>query len=381
MAPLEPWEKVFITKDEYLATAHGQIACVYCHGGQQSDDMETAHKGMISDPSEAGEGNSCETCHGDQAEHFDKSLHSNLAGYWETLDARSGAENHPAIESMFGNHCSSCHTTCGDCHISQPGSVGGGFIAGHVINKTPSMTRNCTACHGSRVGNEYLGKNEGTPGDVHFREGRMNCVACHTGAEMHNSDASCAQCHDTSKVEFQATNRYSGAQSPSCESCHDQVGKQGDQVIQHVLHAEKLSCQVCHSVSYTSCDGCHVAVSDKSGNPFFKTEATYATFVIGRNPVQNYHRPYEYVVLRHVPISQTSYEYYGENLLSEFDALPTWKYATPHNIQRKTPQTESCNACHGNPDIFLTEDKVSPEELQANQPVIVPEIPSTIGTP
>jgi len=55
--------------------------------------------------------------------------------------------------------------------------------------------------------------------------------------------------------------------------------------------------------------------------------------------------------------------------------LPTWAYATPHNIQRKTPQTASCNACHGNPDIFLTEDKVSAEELQANQPVIIQEVP------
>ncbi|MEI2421919.1 hypothetical protein V6O07_16705, partial [Arthrospira platensis SPKY2] len=61
--------------------------------------------------------------------------------------------------------------------------------------------------------------------------------------------------------------------------------------------------------------------------------------------------------------------------------LPTWTYATPHNIQRNTPQTASCNACHGNADIFLTEDKVSPETLQANQPVIVPEVPPALGAP
>lgn len=379
MAPLEPWEKVFITREEFLATAHGQMSCVYCHGGQQSPDMETAHTGLVADPS--GKGETCATCHGDQTAHFEQSLHVSLAGYWDRLNARSAPEHQKSLEKMFGNHCASCHTSCGDCHISQPGSVGGGFIAGHVVQKTPSMSRNCTACHGSRVGNEYLGKNEDIPGDVHFRQGRMNCISCHSGAEMHNSQTACTQCHDTSQAVYQVTNRYSGAQSPACESCHETVGKQGDPVTQHVIHGDKLACQVCHSVSYMSCDGCHVAISQKTGKPFFKTERSYMSFFIGRNPVQNYHRPYEYVVLRHVPVAPTSYQYYGENLLPNFDALPTWTYATPHNIQRKTPQNASCNACHGNEKIFLTADKVKPEELPANQSVIVPEIPAAIGAP
>ena len=64
-----------------------------------------------------------------------------------------------------------------------------------------------------------------------------------------------------------------------------------------------------------------------------------------------------------------------------FDSQPTWRYATPHNIQRLTPQTESCNNCHGNPDIFLTIDKVAPEELEANQAVIVEEIPEAQDEP
>jgi hypothetical protein len=53
-------------------------------------------------------------------------------------------------------------------------------------------------------------------------------------------------------------------------------------------------------------------------------------------------------------------------------------YTTPHNIQRNTPQTETCDACHGNEAIFLTADKVYPEELEANLPVIVDEIPPSI---
>ena len=61
--------------------------------------------------------------------------------------------------------------------------------------------------------------------------------------------------------------------------------------------------------------------------------------------------------------------------MTNFDALSTWRYATPHNIQRQTPQNASCDACHGNEALFLTADKVAPEELNANLPVIVDQIP------
>jgi thiosulfate/3-mercaptopyruvate sulfurtransferase len=83
--------------------------------------------------------------------------------------------------------------------------------------------------------------------------------------------------------------------------------------------------------------------------------------------------------VRHVPISPTSYEYYGDDLLVNFSALPTWKYATPHNIQRNTPQTEACTNCHENADIFLTADKVLEIELEANAAVIVDEVPGPPG--
>jgi thiosulfate/3-mercaptopyruvate sulfurtransferase len=247
--------------------------------------------------------------------------------------------------------------------------VGGGLIEGHLFKKTPSMTRNCTACHGSRVGNEFLGKNEDILADVHFRQGRMKCTDCHTGVEMHGDVEGIAG--------SLPDHRYDGPQAPRCDSCHPNVGS--DDIQMHQMHGEKLSCQVCHSVTYSSCDGCHVALSEDTGNPFFRTEGTYKTFMIGRNARQDENRPYEYVPVRHIPIAPTSYDYYGDNLLPNFDALPTWAYATPHNIQRNTPQNESCAACHGNPELFLTADKVTTAELAANQPVIVEAAPGPVG--
>jgi thiosulfate/3-mercaptopyruvate sulfurtransferase len=197
---------------------------------------------------------------------------------------------------------------------------------------------------------------------------------------MHGQPDNCQECHEGPEANqpIPPDHRYAGVQNPSCEACHVTVATGQDDILMHQQHAGDLSCQVCHSVAYTSCDGCHVAISDLTGNPFFRTESDYLTFMIGKNPRQSYDRPYEYVTLRHIPIAKTSYEFYGDNLLPNFDALPTWAYATPHNIQRNTPQTETCFACHGNADIFLTIDKVYPEEINANLSVIVEEIPMSI---
>jgi thiosulfate/3-mercaptopyruvate sulfurtransferase len=447
---LEPWQKVLVSRDDFLAEPHGQLACTMCHGGNATvTDKETAHADMVVDPSAPPE-KVCDDCHYDTA-MAGTGLHSTLRGYWTVLGERGASKpehdaarvetlmetfgqhcgtchtsceechyfptnseegtvlvkedvvaqklakvNHLAeieamsaspdqnsMQTMFGNHCSTCHTSCGDCHISQPENVGGGFVQGHVVMKTPSMSQNCTACHGSRVGNEYLGKHEGIPGDAHFRLERMNCVSCHAGAELHSPGTECTQCHTEDQgTEFVTeAHRYSGEQTPSCESCHPEMGAWNDSNQNHQIHKDKLACQVCHSVSYTSCDGCHVAVSDKTGNPFYETEGDYLSFYIGRNPDPNYHRPYEYVVVRHVPASLTSYEFYGENLLPDFNSRSTWVYSTPHNIQKETPQNASCNACHGNAAIFLTTDKVKPVEVQANQEVIVDQIPPQVDEP
>ena len=175
-----------------------------------------------------------------------------------------------------------------------------------------------------------------------------------------------------------ADHRYAGLQNPTCESCHPDTTTGKDNIEMHTVHGADLSCQVCHSITYTSCDGCHVAISDKTGKPFFETDNTYFTFLIGLNPQRSYNRPYKYVPLRHIPAIFDAFNFYGANLQPNFDNLPTWAYATPHNIQLKTPQAESCNACHGNPALFLTADKIRPEEIQANLPVIVPVVPTAI---
>ena len=49
--------------------------------------------------------------------------------------------------------------------------------------------------------------------------------------------------------------------------------------------------------------------------------------------------------------------------------------------QRVTERAEKCDNCHGNADLFLTEDDLLPYEIEANQNVIVDQddIPEALG--
>lgn len=361
MAPLEPWERVWIDATAYKTDVHSLINCTDCHGGTALDDMNAAHVGM--NPSPASDPQSCGVCHPDITPADAASLHTTLRGYDTVLYTRSTPENHAILEEMESNHCASCHTTCGDCHISQPASVGGGLLKGHTFVKTPPMSQTCTGCHGSRIKNEYFGLNEELPADAHFRT-RMACSACHTADEVHGVG-----------MTLNADHRYDGVQSPTCESCHqDKVGV-GSGIEQHEVHGtEILSCQACHSIAYTNCSNCHVE-KNENGLPFFKVEEHALGFYLGRNPLQNGERPYRFVPVRHVPIDLNSFSFYGENLLPNFNRLPTWVYSTPHNIQKITPQNQACENCHGNDDLFLTLDKVVLAEREANKGVIVDKAP------
>ena len=53
-------------------------------------------------------------------------------------------------------------------------------------------------------------------------------------------------------------------------------------------------------------------------------------FKIGRNREPSEERPWDYVLVRHVPgTSRIRLPSYGDNLLPDFDNVPTWKVATP----------------------------------------------------
>jgi len=365
--PLALHEKIFVD-DEFLDEDenHGEIACVDCHGGNPDDpNWKTAHEGLIKDPTYP-EATICSECHKEASEHYDQSLHISNRPMKEMIMARADKNptNHSKLNSAWNNHCTQCHSSCGQCHISRPSSVGGGLMSGHLFQKNPPMQEVCTACHESRVGNEYLGKNNLSKPDIHYEKIQMACVACHPGSQMHGD----GNVHG---------DRYAVQNGPKCLDCHKDIyTDKGANKETHESHKGKASCQVCHAQAYTSCFNCHVSKTDQ-GQPYLEVESPELGFKIGRNHRSSEKHPEKYVTVRHVPIDPDSFSFYVKNALTNFDLQPTWKTATPHNIRRKTPQNSACNNCHGNTELFLVKSGVRPSYQNANRSVIVPldEIP------
>ncbi len=374
MPPLEAWEKVYV-KESFLTTTHGQLSCISCHtGNEKATDKASAHVGIVADPSDLAE-DYCAGCHAGTVSMFPNSLHRNQEGYFTLFEARAGFDlrDDEHIKAEFDAECGKCHTSCGQCHISRPESVEGGFIDGHIFKKTPSMTNNCTACHGSRVGDEYLGKNEDSKADVHYQPGTKRCEFCHSAQEMHGAAGMLETRYDDNN-----------STAPKCEDCHE--GVESDSIRYHVEHWQipktndnrsLLQCQVCHSQDYKNCNACHAGGDGITGS-------SWMTFKIGKNHLQSDNKPYDYTVVRHIPIIQDTFAEWGVSDLPNYDDLPTWKYATPHNIQRWTTRTDTTGGitncsekCHDRGasstlNTYLRESDLEEYEIQANQVVIIP---------
>ncbi|SHJ87250.1 thiosulfate/3-mercaptopyruvate sulfurtransferase [Malonomonas rubra DSM 5091] len=354
MAPLELHEKVLVAKD-FLETTHGSMACTDCHGGDnKSDNMKKAHVGMTADPTFPDATAACGECHAEEAKLAKTSLHYTLATYKPIVHQRASTdpEKLQKLNQGMDNHCYSCHASCGECHVSRPNFAKGGFISGHNFNKTPDQTNQCTACHGSRVGNEFTGKTGS--GDAHYTKHDMDCMSCHSTKDLHGDGKS------------DHRDRYDVKGLSACADCH----QLDDSVEQHAIHGDKVSCYVCHAQPYANCYGCHVGL-DSKGLAYYKNPDEEELFRIGLNPLQDEVHPEKWILVRRTPSVPTSFDFYGKELMPNFDRLNNWKYASPHNLQKKTSQNRECNNCHGNKDLFLTEDKVKPEFRKANAKVIV----------
>lgn len=386
MAQLSPEDRVFVN-ETFLSSVHGQLSCTACHNGNPNTDItkeskdlaHSASSGFIAHPSQDAE-KYCGTCHSNITSNFATSLHYTQQGYFERFKIRAGGADlrtDPNMKAGFDKDCGKCHGTCGECHVIRPLSVQSGFISGHNFNRTPDMTNNCTACHGSRIGEEFKGAHGGEAGwpsgmraDIHYNRG-MRCESCHDSHEMHGNGT-------------QYTYRYIEGSNlvPKCEDCHSYVStseSSEDYNAYHERHSvgagSKLACQVCHSQPYKNCNGCHVDGVGITGK-------SYPSFKIGKNFIKSADRDYDYAVVRHIPIVPDTYDNWDGGIsLSTFTSEPTWKYATPHNIQRWTSQTDttggvSCGAsCHQNDDLFLKATDVDStwldEELEANAPVFM----------
>ncbi len=351
--PLKKYQKLWVST-AFLKTKMGQLGCIKCHGGQDVPGMD-AHKGLIPDPSEPRNGAPvCASCHEEITQNYLKSLHFTVYGQERALEIRAGKEKiaREECERMYKNDCAKCHASCGSCHVSRPKPVKGGLLAGHKFLKTPPM-ETCKGCHAARTYGEYTG-NFNQPADVHWREKMMACTDCHTAQELHGDG------------NFYTT-MHRSPNNPTCLQCHSDITEKGTA---HQIHAGKLSCYTCHALPTKSCYTCHEGY-DESGEFYRYAEEIKMVLKIGRNYMKDSSHPYNYTTMRHPPVAPMTFDFFCGRVFKNFDAMPTWKPVSAHTIQKITPQNESCDNCHNNPSLFLTDADLKDYEKNANKPAVV----------
>lgn len=367
----EPYDRVYMGGEGYTAyksSAHGQKKCVDCHNGvDNTADKALAHSGnFLKHPSDAAV-EKCGTCHSDIASKQAFNLHQGW-GQKRKVCLRSGKNSAddfatlPAKQQQgYEKNCQICHASCGDCHVNRPNAGGGGLAKGHAFKK-PEMLNTCTVCHSSRGGHAFLGVASGSKADVHLTKAGFDCMDCHKKDEIHGSGV---------KVE----QRYAYDKLPTCESCHPTVANSNTY---HSMHINDFNCQVCHSQNYNSCGSCHIGGAGAR-------ITSYQDFKIARNPIPNIKNKYKYSLVRRTLAAPDNWSLYDVASYANFDAQPTYNYATPHNILKRTARTEiaSGEACYAkchiskegdilkNKNLYLFDSDLLEWEKQANKNIIV----------
>jgi hypothetical protein len=365
---IEPYDRVYLGGQGYKDfknTVHGRLECTDCHNGVgNTDDKNLAHSGdFIRHPSAKAE-LKCAGCHADVVARTKNSLHEQGWGQKNMVTSRAGVNSFSQLSDMmkegYDKNCAKCHATCGDCHITRPAAGGGGLMSSHYFNRKPDMRNNCVACHSSRGGHAFFGIGPGTSPDVHLTKAGFDCMSCHSKNEIHGDG-------NTYNMRYEMT------LLPKCENCHGNVANRNQY---HQAHAGTFNCNTCHSQDYNNCGSCHIGEGARI--------PSYQGFKIGMNPITEI-KPYKFSTLRRSLSAPDSWSNYGIGILANFDAAPTYKYTTPHNIIRWTSRTiveegQQCfDACHiikegetyRNKNLYLFKSDLEPWEYNANKDIIV----------
>jgi len=320
---IEPYDRVFMGGTgfaDFKSSVHGREDCTACHNGVDGTaDKATAHSGDFVRYPSFENLETCRYCHTEIVRGVERSLHYNGWGQKNSQITRAGAESfeglHQGVQVGYEENCSTCHASCGSCHVNRPVAGGGGLLNDHSF-ASPDMRDNCTQCHSSRGGHAYFGVGRGTQPDVHLTQAGFTCTECHEADEMHSISGEVYE------------HRYQVEALPSCDDCHTGLATSN---AYHETHLEDLNCHTCHAEDYNNCGSCHVAGEGARIH-------SHQAFKIGLNPLSE--RPYKFATLRRTLAAPDSWSVYGMMQLEYFDDKPLYNYATPHNIQLWTARTQ-----------------------------------------
>lgn len=389
---IEPYDRVYLGGDgyaEFKNSIHGELGCVACHNGiDGTDNKDEAHSGEFLRHPSSQMREKCAPCHPNIVNRAETSLHVQGWGQKNMVTIRSGLGEGPEafdkltdmMKEGYNKNCAKCHGSCGECHITRPVQGGGGLYKGHKFNKTPHIRDNCTTCHVSRGGHAYFGVAVGTKPDVHLTKNGYKCIDCHSKDELHGEGK-------------YLKNRWEQKSKPMCEDCHSDINNSNTY---HSVHMDSFNCQTCHSQDYNNCGSCHIPGSSEGALAKINGGAgaripSHQKFKIGMNPIPEI-KPYKMATLRQSLSAPDSWSEYGTANLSNFDAAPTYKYTTPHNILRWTQRTEveqgkACfDACHiikdgdtyRNKEYYLFQSDLEDYEINATKHLTVDgQLPSS----
>ena len=338
------YKGLLVDKGIIESDPHFAQGCSFCHQGDENgQNKETSHKGLVKRPSD--DLKTCADCHEEVAGMYKNSLHYTSAGQRHGVMGRFSVKELQTFDAkIFEKSCRSCHASCGDCHVKSPtiGGVSTGLIKGHrFVKKDEGKT--CALCHGGRVYPEFTGEYGGVP-DVHYQKG-MSCADCHGKAEFHGEGGP-------------YTSRRDVKDRPACIKCHPAGQEKSVKAkTAHAMHAGKASCSSCHSSgNYRNCYDCH----ESSGS------ASKPGFILGRNPRDKK----TLTTLRLIPTIKDTFAESGIKM-ENFNKLPNYWDAYPHNIKKRTDRTRSCDACHLEKKGFLTEETLIKDGSKANEELIL----------
>ena len=193
-----------VHKDDYLASAHGEVSCTSCHRaiGNRKHPSKSTNISIESERQYSVEMNdSCRKCHMQKYKQYKGSVHSALVAQGsEKAPLCSSCHNPHAPVSMVdyqaetGLPCKNCHESI---YIAYSESVHGqARINGNTIRDSHIQAPICSDCHFSHEVTALA------IGDVL----RTTCIACHENitllhnqwlpnAGTHLDIVSCAVCH------------------------------------------------------------------------------------------------------------------------------------------------------------------------------------------
>jgi DmsE family decaheme c-type cytochrome len=239
----------------------GDETCATCHESEKKTLNATLHGKVQNTRTPAARADqSCETCHGPGQKHVDSGKKEDIRRF-DALNPRAANEtclschNKSSHAKWQGGMHEARNVSCATCHsVHSPKSE-------HAQLKAATARDMCESCHKQEA------MKVKRSGHMPVREGKMDCITCHTPHGSNNVrmlkagnslNEACATCHAEKRGPF-VWDHAAGREN--CASCHDPHGSNNDRML---VAKEPMLCQRCHVSSRhpaTIYDGTQIAAA------------------------------------------------------------------------------------------------------------------------